>query len=175
MVYVASSMPTTAGATLNFKAYDAPTRGITSASTNLQESNPLFAKGAEEQNDDSKIKLKNVKQKWGENMEEEEKKKEEAKKAAAASASETGAVEESFKKVQGSFGQPANPQSQPQSKKEDKKVSEKLEANKGLFQGMFGGKKKESDDEDSDDSDKVQKKEKVKVEPATQVSIEMQS
>lgn len=82
---------------LNFKAYDAPTRGVYKSSENTQESNPIFTKKEEEdKEDDTKIKLKNVKSKWHENMEEEEeeKKKKEAPKV------------EEIKKVEGSFNNP---------------------------------------------------------------------
>lgn len=119
---MASSITPT-GADFKFAAYDAPTRGVTKGSSNLQESNPLFNKTAtDQQEDDSRIKLKNVKQKWGDAVEEE--KKEEKKKEEP-----PAPTEESFKKVSGSFGA-----TQPQAKKkEEKKVNEKLEANKGLF------------------------------------------
>lgn len=49
---------------LNFGPYDAPTRGVHKGSSALQESNPLFAKKEEDNEDDNKIKLKNVKTKW---------------------------------------------------------------------------------------------------------------
>jgi hypothetical protein len=109
--------------------------------------------------DDSKIKLKNVKQKWREGgAEEDEKAKEESKATPPTPAELT--IKNPFDK-----GQPANPLAPPPSKKEEKKVNKKLEENKGLFMGMGTTKAKDDESDDSEDSPKEAKKDKT---PASQ-------
>jgi len=96
LVFTANSQ-VTKEATMNYKAYDKPTRGGVTLSEHTQENNPLFHK-EQEQEEEGKIKLKNVKHKWREDMEEEQ--KVERKEATPKQQPDT-----QINKVQGSFGE----------------------------------------------------------------------